>query len=184
VRRMRDALEHPSDTDSPGMPYPKLRLQARTVLASTLATAPPTGDSAPEGWTILDAADVEPAVCLPGQTLAVQVELQREHASSCVAPTELIGDATSNPHGVLEAFWLYVEGQRPEGSANVLIAAQPLIVKDLATPTLRATVQFDAPPTPGEYSLTAHINSTSVVGCDLASDLKFVVQEDDVPALE
>ena len=59
-----------------------------------------------------------------------------------------------------------------------------MTVTNLETKTLKALAKFEAPKEAGEYSLTAHISSTSVVGCDLALPLKFIVQEDDVPALE
>ena len=131
-----------------------------------------------EGWKEGDDA---PAVALPKQEVAVQVELTRCHASENAMVPEVTPE---NPQGILEAYWLYVEGIKPEGTPNVLIAAQPMVVKDLGTPVLRTTLKFEAPPPPQDYELIVHIASTTVVGCDIAKRISFVVQEDDVPALE
>ena len=76
-----------------------------------------------------------------------------------------------------------MEGHTPKG-ANTLLAALPLTVTDLETKTLPAISKFEAPKEAGEYAITVHVVSTSVVGCDQKMDLKFIVQEDDVPALE
>jgi len=93
-----------------------------------------------------------------------------------------VADKVANPNGILEAYWAYVEGHTPQGSA--LLGAQPLTVTDLSTKTLTAACKFAAPNETGEFALTLYIASTSVVGCDLEMPLKFIVQEDDVPALE
>ena len=83
-----------------------------------------------------------------------------------------------------EAYWLYIEGLKPEGTPNSLIAAQPLVVKDLEMQTIEAKVPFTAPPKSGTYTLRAHVCSTSVVGLEMSADVDFIVIEDDVPALE
>lgn len=93
-----------------------------------------------------------------------------------------MADSVVNPKGILEAYWAYVEGHTPSGSA--LLAAQPLTVTDLSTRTLPAVAKFEAPKEAGVYGLTVYISSTSVIGCDLTERLEFIVQEDDVPALE
>ena len=112
----------------------------------------------------------------------MQVELTRLHAGKGGVPADIANDET-NPKGILEAYWLYIEGHTPKG-ANTLLAAQPLTVTDLATKTLPAMAKFEAPKEAGEYNVTVHLASTSVVGCDVTVPLKFIVQEDDVPALE
>ena len=83
-----------------------------------------------------------------------------------------------NPHGILEAYWLYIEGVKPEGTPNSLIAAQP-VVKDLREAVVRATQAFMAPPDAGTYNLRIHLTSTSVTGVNLAHDCTFTVVEDD-----
>ena len=110
------------------------------------------------------------------------VEVTRGHAGKGAVGADVL-DAAANPQGILEAYWAYIEGHTPQGST--LLGAQPLVVTDLATVTLPAvTNKFEVPPTPGEYAVTVHISSTSVVGCDISQRITFVVQEDDVPALE
>jgi len=163
-----------------GESYPVLSLRARTVLAAQAAKEALEQDElgAPEGWTD---AQAEPAVGLPKQELAIQVELTRGHAAAESAPAT---PTAENPQGILEAWWLYVEGIKPEGTPNVMIAAQPLVVKDLSTPVLRTLLKFEAPPSPDTYKLLVHVCSTTVVGSDMRQPISFVVQEDDVPALE
>eukprot|EP00316_Scyphosphaera_apsteinii_P012230 CAMPEP_0119317232 /NCGR_PEP_ID=MMETSP1333-20130426/42420_1 /TAXON_ID=418940 /ORGANISM="Scyphosphaera apsteinii, Strain RCC1455" /LENGTH=407 /DNA_ID=CAMNT_0007323105 /DNA_START=117 /DNA_END=1340 /DNA_ORIENTATION=+ len=174
IKRMKDILAPPKEPDA-GMPYPMLALSARTIKTLELE----------KGFASkLDAdACLVPAVCLPRQSISVQVELSRLHACRNTAPAS-IADNDLNPKGILEAYWLYVEGHTPEGSSSVLLAAQPLTVADLSTPSCSATVKFDAPKQPAEYLLTVYIASTSVVGCDMSLNLKFKVEEDDVPALD
>ena len=94
-----------------------------------------------------------------------------------------IADDKANPKGILEAYWLYIEGVKPEGTPNSLIAAQPVVVKDLREAVVRATQAFMAPPDAGTYNLRIHLTSTSVIGVNLAHDCTFTVVEDDVPAL-
>lgn len=174
-RRMAEILDPKPEEGKPaepGMPYPELAVQCRTVLAMALEA----------GIIGKMAADNEPASCLPGQLVAVQVELTRLHAGKGGVPADIANDET-NPKGILEAYWLYIEGHTPKG-ANTLLAAQPLTVTDLATKTLPAMAKFEAPKEAGEYNVTVHLASTSVVGCDVTVPLKFIVQEDDVPALE
>jgi hypothetical protein len=70
----------PSPSRSPGVAVPELHLKARTVLAIALesgAAEPLTGEES------------EPCSCLPGQLVAVQLELTRLHA----------GTGTVNAHG-------------------------------------------------------------------------------------
>ena len=170
-RKRMKAILAPPDRPEEAMPYPELTLRARTVLAMALDAGIP--------WP--KKADAEPLSCLPGQLVAVQLELTREHAGRGSVTSDL-ADRVANPNGILEAYWVYVEGHTPQGST--LLAAQPLTVTDLATKSLPAATKFEAPKEPGEYRITVHISSTSVVGCDLTAPLKFTVQEDDVPALE
>jgi len=172
VRRMGDILDPPDKPEELGMPFPELAIKARTVLAMELETglAGKLEDSH------------EPAKVLPGQLVAVQVELTRKHAGKGGVPSEIANDE-SNPKGILEAYWLYIEGHTPVG-ANTLLAAQPLTVTDLKTTTLPGLAKFEAPKETGEFKITVHLASTSVVGCDQKVELSFIVQEDDVPALE
>lgn len=116
-----------------------------------------------------------------GQNVLVTVELAREHAftEDSDAPPPC-----NNPQGIYEAYWLYVEGVKPEGTPNSLIVAKPLVVTDLKAKVVTGEAIFQAPPKPAEYHLRIHVTSTSVVGIDLKADAKFVVVEDDVPDLE
>lgn len=118
-----------------------------------------------------------------GLKMAVLVELVREHAGKGVV-TDDVADREANPQGILEGYWLYLERVSEEGKPNVLIAAQPLSCKDLATRALKAKLEFEAPKETGEYHLLVHISSTSIVGCDTHAPLSFKVEDDDVPALE
>ena len=88
-----------------------------------------------------------------------------------------------NPQGIWEAYWLYVEGQKPEGTPNSLIVAQPIVVKDLEDAHAKQNVVFGAPPDVGDYKLTVYVVSTSVIGIDIRQDVEFKVVEDDVPDL-
>jgi hypothetical protein len=118
--------------------------------------------------------------CIAGQHVIVKVNLTRVHAG------EYIGDSPpppNNPQGIFEAYWLYIEGLKPQGTPNSLIAAQPMAVKDLSQKVVSAEVPFQAPGVAGEYNLRVHIVSTSVIGVDLRTDVPFTVVEDDVPAL-
>ena len=171
-RRMKDILAPPDKPAEEGMPFPELSMKARTVLAMAL-------DAGIAGT--LEATS-EPVQCLPSQLVAVELQLTRGHAGHGTVPADVADDVT-NPKGILEAYWLYVEGHTPKG-ANTLLAALPLTVTDLETKTLPAISKFEAPKEAGEYAITVHVVSTSVVGCDQKMDLKFIVQEDDVPALE
>ena len=118
----------------------------------------------------------------------MRVELHRDHAETSTGggadgATPAIATSQMNPHGILEAYWLYIEGVKPEGTPNSLIAAQPVVVKDLREAVVRATQAFMAPPDAGTYNLRIHLTSTSVTGVNLAHDCTFTVVEDDVPAL-
>ena len=125
---------------------------------------------------------------LAGKLVEVRVELHRDHAETSTGggadgATPAIATSQMNPHGILEAYWLYIEGVKPEGTPNSLIAAQPVVVKDLREAVVRATQAFMAPPDAGTYNLRIHLTSTSVTGVNLAHDCTFTVVEDDVPAL-
>ena len=89
-----------------------------------------------------------------------------------------------NPQGIHEAYWVYVESLKPEGTPNLLVAAQPVAVKDLTAPFVTAEIPLQAPPSAGSYTLRAHVLSTSVIGVDLTTEVSFTVMEDDVPDLE
>jgi len=117
---------------------------------------------------------------LAGQHVLTTIELTRGHASAQGDPSP----QPSNPQGIYEAYWVYVEGLKPEGTPNSLITAQPLAVKDLTETTLKAEIPFAAPPAPGTYNLRVHILSTSVIGIEISTDVSFEVVEDDVPDLE
>jgi len=172
IERMKRILwpaEADQTAESSRMPFPELRLIARTVLADELER-----DVAGSDWS-------KPCTCLPGQLVTVQIELTRGHAGQGEAGADL-KDLEQNPKGILEAYWVYIEGHTPQGST--LLGAQPVTVSDLSTTTLPAMARFEAPKEAGEYAVTVHIASTSVVGCDQTMGLKFIVQEDDVPALE
>jgi len=171
VQKMREILAPPEKPEE-NMPFPELHLKARTVLAIALesgAAEPLTGEES------------EPCSCLPGQLVAVQLELTRLHAGTGTVSAD-VADRTLNPQGIIEAYWAYIEGHTPKGST--LLAATPLTVTSLATTTLPAVSKFEAPKEAGTYDCTVHIVSTSVVGVDITRKLSFVVQDDDVPALE
>jgi len=116
-----------------------------------------------------------------GQNVKVTVELKREHASD-VDPGSM--PPCNNPQGIYEAYWLYIEGRKPQGTPNSLIVAKPLVVQDLTAKVVTGEALFQAPPKPGEYHLRVYVTSTSVIGIDLKADVKFTVVEDDVPDLE
>lgn len=118
--------------------------------------------------------------CVAGQHVLLRAEVTREHASAASDEQP----AATNPQGILEAFWLYIEGVKPEGTPNSLITSQPLAVKDLTERTLTAEMPFQAPPVAGKYTLRVHVLSTSVVGVEYTTDCEFTVVEDDVPDLE
>ena len=60
---------------------------------------------------------------------------------------------------------------KPEVTPNSLVAAQPLVVKDLEQAEVKAEVVFVAPPVPGKYTLRIHVLSTSVIGIELEADV-------------
>ena len=58
------------------------------------------------------------------------------------------------PQGILEAYWCYVEGIKPEAETpNSLIGAQPMVVKSLDEAFVALEVGFRAPPTAGKYPI-------------------------------
>lgn len=142
------------------LPYPKLKLEA---------TAGPK------------ATNGEGEECAAGQHVLTKVKLTREHAKK---PGEGPDPQPNNPQGIFEAYWLYIEGLKPEGTPNSLICAQPMVVKDLEQGVVTAEAPFTAPPAPGKYTLRVHLLSTSVIGIDETCEVSFTVVEDDVPALE
>ena len=83
-----------------------------------------------------------------------------------------------------EAYWLFLEGLKPEGTANSLIQAKPAVCKDVNDKYVEESMMFTAPPTAGTYHLRVHVLSTSVIGIELTKDVDFTVVEDDVPDLE
>lgn len=115
---------------------------------------------------------------LAGGKVDIRVCLSRDHAGADGVVTQC-----SNPQGIWEAYWCYVEGHKPKGTPNSLLAAQPMVVTDLDQADVEARITFGAPPTEGSYRLTVHIVSTSVIGVDLAADVTFKVVADDVPDL-
>ena len=145
--------------DADGLPPPKLSLTACAY---------------PKGGTPTD------SVCevLPKGHVTLDIKLTREHAGPGKE-----GVSPPNPQGIWEAYWLYVEGQKPEGTPNSLIVAQPIVVKDLEDAHAKQNVVFGAPPDVGDYKLTVYVVSTSVIGIDIRQDVEFKVVEDDVPDL-
>uniref|UniRef100_A0A7S0LMH3 Uncharacterized protein n=1 Tax=Coccolithus braarudii TaxID=221442 RepID=A0A7S0LMH3_9EUKA len=172
-RRMAEILA-PADTPDAGLPYPKLELKARTVKTLELEQGN-AGDLNSVSCSV-------PAVGFPGQSISVQVELVRLHAG--LGNSAPVANCEANPQGILEAYWLYIEGHMPGGKPNALLAAKPLTVTDLTVSSCTSAPNFVAPKEAGEYKVTAHIASTSVVGCDMSLTLSFQVEEDDVPALD
>lgn len=147
--------------ESDGLPVPKLRVQA-----TTSAKEKPGSD------------------ILPGDAVKLDVIVYRDHVSEPGVKAK-IGDSPLNPQGILEAYWCYAEGVKPEITVpNSLIGAQPMTVKSLDEPFISLEVAFRAPPTPGKYPVKVHIISTSVIGVDLTTDVDFTVVEDDLPPLE
>jgi len=144
-----------------GLSYPKLSIKSK---------AGPRGTSG------------EGDECAAGQQVQVTVELTRNHAKT--AGDEVSAPPCNNPQGIYEAYWLFIEGLKPEGTPNSLVCAQPMVVKDLAESVVKAEQTFVAPPNPGKYTLRVHLVSTSVIGIDLTTDASFIVVEDDVPDLE
>jgi len=116
-----------------------------------------------------------------GQHVVVAIELEREHAS---AMSSGAAPPCNNPQGIYEAYWLYVEGIKPQGTPNSLIVAKPVVVQDVSLDVVKADAVFQSPPHPGTYQLRVHITSTSVTGINLSKDVSFTVVEDDVPDLE
>jgi len=115
-----------------------------------------------------------------GQQVLVTITVTREHAAS---PGDAAPQAP-NPQGIYEAYWVYLEGLKPEGTPNSLITAQPMPVKDLTQREIKAEIPFQSPPAPGKYDLKVHVLSTSVIGVELSALCDFTVVEDDVPELE
>ena len=104
-----------------------------------------------------------------------------EHAAK---PGENAKPPCNNPQGIYEAYWLYIEGLKPEGTPNSLIVAKPMVCNDVKQGVIAAEAVFQAPPKTGEYKLRVHVTSTSVIGINLTKDVAFTVVEDDVPDLE
>jgi len=117
---------------------------------------------------------------ISGATMQATVKLERQHAA---VPGEGERPPCNNPQGIYEAYWLYIEGLKPDGTPNSLIAAKPMVVKDLEEKVLTDEVPFVAPQA-GSYTLRVHVLSTSVVGVELTHDVEFKVEEDDVPDLQ
>lgn len=115
----------------------------------------------------------------------VGVALYRDHASAPSEKTPAVAESKMNPQGILEAYWCYVEGVKPDAQTpNSLIGAQPMVVKSLDEAFVSLEVCFRAPPTAGKYPIKVHVISTSVIGIDQMIDAEFCVVEDDVPDLE
>jgi len=147
--------------ENDGLPMPELRVEASA-----------SAKERPEKEILVDAA------------VKVDVVLYRDHVS---APGDKakIADNPLNPQGILEAYWCYAEGVKPDPKVpNSLIGAHPMVVKSLDEPFVSAEIAFRAPPTPGTYPVRVHIISTSVIGVDLTTDTTFTVVEDDLPPLQ
>jgi len=147
--------------ESDGLPYPELRLEASA-----------------------SAKDRDEKEVLVSGVVKLDVVLYRDHVSK-TGEKAAVQDNPANPQGILEAYWCFVEGVKPQPEVpNSLIAAQPMIVKSLDEAFVSMTFPFKAPPTVGKYPLKVHLISTSVIGINLTADAEFVVVEDDVPSLE
>jgi len=156
---MAKILEDP-ETGGP-LPMPKLSVSAR---------------ARPRNAT----EESEESEVTAGQQVLVTITVTREHAAS---PGDAAPQAT-NPQGIYEAYWVYLEGLKPEGTTNSLITAQPMPVKELSQRTISTEIPFQSPPAPGTYHLKVHVLSTSVIGVELSAPCEFTVVEDDVPDLE
>lgn len=175
--RMKEVLEED------GLLYPRLKLRTRTVSGAVAAAADAKETKGADAQVASIGEAEDPCTCLPGQAVVVEVEVTREHAGSGSA-SSAIAEGPMNPHGILEAYWLYVEGIKPDGTPNSLVGAQPMVVQDLALAVVKGKVSFMAPPTPGQYKLAVHVVSTSVVGVDMIGECSFCVEEDDAPPLQ
>jgi len=117
---------------------------------------------------------------MPGKQVAIDINMIRYHAHEQGADLP----ECTNPQGIYEAYWCYVEGVKSDGQANSLVSAQPVVVKDLCAQMVESKFVFIAPETPGKYTLRLHFCNTSIIGCYKTYDCTFEVQEDDVPLLE
>lgn len=112
---------------------------------------------------------------LPGKKATVNVNVTREHTGNT--------GAAAGPQGIFEAYWLFLQSKKEKGQPDLLVGAQPVVVKDLEQKVMKLQVGFMAPPA-GKWELTAHVISTSVAGVDYSMDAAFEVVEDDVPELK
>jgi len=126
------------------------------------------------------AAETGPSSILPGKQVSVDINMIRAHAHE--QGTEL--PECTNPQGIYEAYWCYLEGLKPDGQPNSFLSAQPVVVKDLCAPLVESKLIFMAPEQAGTYRLRLHFCNTSVIGCYVNYDVSFEVVEDDVPTLE
>ena len=128
------------------MLYPRLKLRTQTVAGAADAQAAATGDKKevkPADVKAEIGEDPDPCSSMPGQAVVVEVEVTREHVGGTASAS--VSGGPMNPHGILEAYWLYVEGLKPDGTPNSLLGAQPMVVTDLALPVLKGKVSFMAP---------------------------------------
>jgi len=107
-----------------GLAFPSLELQASAV-----------------------GADTQEGVIMPSQPIKAKITLVRKHAHAEGDPTP---ECFASNDGIYEAYWLYLEGVKPEGTANSLVMAQPMVVKDLKATAVTAEATFTAPPDPGK----------------------------------
>ena len=125
--RMKEILE------GDGMIFPRLKLRSRTISGAAAAQAAQQ-ETASGAAALAAVAEIgeaeEPCSSMPGQAVVVQVEVAREHAGGTASAA--ISSGPMNPHGILEAYWLYVEGVKPQGTPNSLLGMQPLVVTDLS----------------------------------------------------
>ena len=143
-----------------GLPYPNLRLCATAGGQESLSEEIPVG-----------------------QHVSVHVEICRDHVA------EIASDATPayrDPHSkIYEAYWVYIEALKPEGTPNNLIQGKSFTVQgDVRKPTVTHDIVFRSPPVPGTYTLRIHTISASVIGVYLSTDVTFTIVEDSVPDLE
>jgi len=166
----------------------------RTILASDQLTFPDvsvrvhahaglTTNGSPDRVPFLpmeELAATPPGRLLPSQPVYLEVQLTRAHAQEALdgPPVALAG----GPPSVLEAYWLVVEGIKPDPEPNSMVHHQPMTVSSVTTQHVRARVRFAAPP-PGEYCLRVHVLSSSVAGVEMHKEVGFTVEEDDVPEL-
>jgi len=123
--------------------------------------------------------EVAGASILPKKQVAIDINMIRRHH---LPPKAKLPECT-NPQGIYEAYWCYVEALKEDGVQNPLVTASPIVCKDSRQEYVEAKFIFVAPEKPGKYKLRLHFCNTSIIGCYKTYDCSFVVEDDDVPML-